>query len=296
MGALRRRGGGVSGTPATHRPVSRLRWTAAGVEAGRRQAPEEAAVALVFDGGTEAVMMATPADFEDFAMGFALTEGVIAAPAEVVSIETVEQPLGFEVRMFLRGEVGGALARRRRTRAGPVGCGLCGVDSLEAALPALSPVASDLRVTPEDIVEAMRALAAGQPLFAATRAVHAAAWFRPGQAIALVREDVGRHNALDKVAGALARAGIDAGQGVLLLTSRLSVDLVQKAARIGAPVLACVSAPTALSLRAAEAAGITVAAIVRDDGLEVFSHPRRLGLAAPGAVGEEEDHDLRALR
>jgi FdhD protein len=161
-----------------------------------------------------------------------------------------------------------------------VGCGLCGVESIDAAVPALPRVASRVVVAPGDIVAAMKALAPLQTINRATHAVHAAALFMPGEGVVAVREDVGRHNALDKLAGALVRGGRSAADGVILMTSRVSVELVQKAARMGAPVLAAISAPTSLALREAEAAGITLVGVVRDDGLEVFTHTERVRAGA----------------
>ncbi len=241
-----------------------------------RVIPEEAAVAFVYDAGAEAVMMATPADLEDFALGFSLTEGIIRHSGEIRDLEIAPQARGIELRIWLKPRRGQALAKRRRARAGPTGCGLCGVESLADALPSPPRVDTPLMVTAAEIVAAMADLAGRQALNLATRAVHAAALYVPGHGIVAVREDVGRHNALDKLAGALARADRAAGDGVILMTSRLSVELVQKAAAIGAPMVAAVSAPTALALRTAEAAGITLIGVARADGLEVFTHPWRV--------------------
>jgi FdhD protein len=264
----------------TSRALARIAYTPGkGARDGVRVAAEEAAIALVFDGGAEAVMMATPADLEDFGIGFALTEGVVRAASEIKSIEIVELERGIEVRMWLEREIAADLLKRRRTRAGPVGCGLCGIDSIEAALPDLPHVDAQIALSPGAILAGMRAMNAGQELSAATRAVHAAAFLDARDGVIAVREDVGRHNALDKLAGALARSGRSASSGAILLSSRLSVDLVQKAARIGAPAIACVSAPTALAVRTAQEAGIAIAAIVRDDGFEAFTYPERFGLS-----------------
>ena len=240
-----------------------------------RTLPAEVPVAFVYDGSAEAVMMATPADCEDFALGFSLNDRIISGRNGIASLEIIEGIRGIELRIAIAAGSASALTRRRRRRFGPVGCGLCGVESLEDALPALPPVSAQLSVTPAEIIAAMREMSAHQSLNRETRAVHAAGFFVPGQGIVAVREDVGRHNALDKLAGALARAGRDASEGVILMTSRLSVELVQKAAVMVAPVIAAVSAPTALAVKEAEAAGITVAGIVRDDGLEIFTHATR---------------------
>lgn len=249
---------------------------------GAREIAEERAIAFIVDGGAEAVMMATPADLEDFAYGFALTDGLAGAADDIGELEIAENELGIEVRMWLRDGAGAAHAARRRWRAGPAGCGLCGVESLADAMRPVAVVDASLRLSAHEITAAMAELASLQPLNQATRAVHAAALYVPGAGVQLVREDVGRHNALDKLAGALFRQGRDARDGAILMTSRVSIELVQKAARIGAPVLAAVSAPTSLALRAADAAGICVCGVVRADGLEVFTRPDRIIQAGVG--------------
>ena len=238
---------------------------------GMRAVPEETAVAFVYDGGSEAVMMASPADLEDFVIGFSLNEGIITDLAQIARMEQFDAPLGIEMRLWLSAGLSARLSARRRHRAGPTGCGLCGVESLEDALPKLAKVDSAVVLSAPEIMAAMAQMADLQSLNHQTRAVHAAGFFRPGQGVVLVREDVGRHNALDKLAGAMARQGLTAKDGAILMTSRLSVELVQKAAAMGAGVLAAVSAPTALALRTAEAAGMCLVGVVRSDGLEVFT-------------------------
>ncbi|WP_293905453.1 formate dehydrogenase accessory sulfurtransferase FdhD [Phenylobacterium sp.] len=257
------------------RPYGRTRWTTSGPETGRRELPEETAVALVHDATTTAVMMATPADLEDFAVGFSLTERLIAAPDEITGLEVVPAADGIELRIWLRQSAATALASRRRTLAGPTGCGLCGIDSLAEAARPPPRVPQGFSVSPAAIHAAMAALSPAQHLGAATRAVHAAAWWTPADGIVALREDVGRHNALDKLVGALARSSVRAGDGLLLLTSRVSVEMVQKAAMMNAQVLVAVSAPTALAVRTAQAAGMTLVAVARDDAFEVFTHPQR---------------------
>ncbi|SMO58733.1 formate dehydrogenase accessory sulfurtransferase FdhD [Paracoccus laeviglucosivorans] len=255
-----------------------LRWDGAWHDAALPPEPEECPVAIVIDGMSQAVLMATPHDLRDFALGFALTEGLIANPADVLEFEQAEVAAdGFpahEARLWLRPGLAAGLAERRRSMVGPVGCGLCGVDSIAQALPAIVPVTSDWAMPPEDVSRAMQALAAGQVLRRDTPAIHGAAFWNGHTAV--VREDVGRHNALDKLAGALADRGIDAGQGAIVMSSRLSVDLVQKAARIGAPVLIGASAPTGLALDWAARAGITVIARARGDRFDLHTHPRRI--------------------
>jgi FdhD protein len=256
--------------------VGRARWRDGAADAGRRSIPEETPVAITYDASTYAVMMATPLDLEDFAVGFSLTEGVVTRPEDIREVQIVPSALGVEARMWLTAPEAAALAGRRRRIAGPTGCGLCGIDSLAEAAKTAPIVAGALSLTADQVLEAMAALAPAQALNAETRAVHAAAFWRPGEGLVAVREDVGRHNALDKLAGALARAAEDGAPGAVLLTSRVSVEMVQKTAVLGAPILIAVSAPTALAVKTAEQAGITLAAVARSDGFEVFTHAERI--------------------
>ncbi|MFN3514138.1 MAG: formate dehydrogenase accessory sulfurtransferase FdhD [Phenylobacterium sp.] len=242
----------------------------------RRAVPQEAAVALVHDASTTAVMMATPADLEDFAIGFSLTEGVIESLDDILDLDVVERADGWEARIWLAARRSAALTARRRRLAGPTGCGLCGVESLAEAARAARPAPPGGEASAADVQAALSDLTAAQALGAVTRAVHAAGWWSPGEGYVCLREDVGRHNALDKLAGALARREAARPEGLLVLTSRVSVEMVQKAAAMGAPILVAISAPTSLAVRTAEAAGVTLVAVARDDGFEVFSHPDRI--------------------
>ena len=244
---------------------------------GSRALPEEIPCALSFGGTTQAVMMATPADLEDFGIGFALSEAIARSAADIVSLEVVDADRGFDVQMRLSDDVQAAFSRRRRQMAGPVGCGLCGIESIEEALRSLPDRKQvDLTINSEDVREAIRSLSAHQTLRAETGAVHAAGFYRPGRGIMCVREDVGRHNALDKLIGAMARAGLDAASGAIVITSRVSVDMVQKAVIAGTGVLVAVSAPTALAVRTAEAAGLTLVGIARGADFEIFTRPDRI--------------------
>lgn len=243
-----------------------------------RVLPEETPVALVYDGSTHAVMMASPQDLDDFAVGFSLSEGHIDNASDIASLDIVEQDTGIELRLWMTPGAGHRLAVRRRAMLGPTGCGICGVESLEQALPTLQPVTSALKVSAVQIEAAMASMAPAQRLNAEARALHAAGIWTLERGLVALREDVGRHNALDKLAGAMARSATSAADGILVMTSRISIELVQKAAVMGAPVLVAVSAPTALAVRTAEAAGITLVGIARDDSFEVFTHPERIAM------------------
>ncbi|MBA8877009.1 formate dehydrogenase accessory sulfurtransferase FdhD [Phyllobacterium myrsinacearum] len=249
-----------------------------------RMVPEETPVAFSYNGTTHAVMMASPADMEDFAVGFSLSEGIISGLAEISEIAIEDHGEGIDIQLLLADEAGQELTDRRRRMAGPVGCGLCGIESIEQAL---KPVASvddvQLHLTPDDLAQAVRLLSPLQPLHNETGAVHAAGFFVPGKGIVAAREDVGRHNALDKLAGALCRSRVSGTAGAVVITSRVSIEMVQKAAIIGASVLIAVSAPTALAVRTAQAAGMTLVALVRGDEFDVFTRHERIPVAAAEA-------------
>jgi FdhD protein len=257
-----------------------------GLVEGMRIIPEETAIALTYNGGSYAVMMGTPRDLRDFAVGFSLSEGIIQSPNDLDSLDIVELDDGIELRMWLAQAKADRLSERRRHIAGPTGCGLCGIDSIAEAVRPAAIVAQGQSFSPREIMAAMQAIPPLQPINIETRAVHAAAFWMPTRGIVALREDVGRHNALDKLAGALAHEKLAAGKGMVLLTSRVSVEMVQKTAAMGAPLMIAVSAPTALAVRMADAAGITLAAIARADGFEIFTHPGRIvpGMTTQGIV------------
>ena len=255
-----------------------IRVSEAKAIAHERLVPVETPVAFVYNGTTYAVMMATPDDLEAFAYGFSLSEGIVATKNEIKSLEVMRHNNGIELQMWLDEARAQKLAERRRHLAGPTGCGLCGIESLEEAVAASPVVMSTTRFAPADIAKALTALAPGQALNLKTHAVHGAGFWTSGRGLVAIAEDVGRHNALDKLAGKLALQGVDPATGVVLLTSRVSVEMVQKTARAGAPVIVAVSAPTDLAIRTAEEAAITLVAVARPDAFEIFTHPERLGL------------------
>ena len=239
--------------------------------------PEETPVALSYAGTTHAVMMATPSDFEDFALGFSITEGIVGSPDEIESIVVEEAGPGVDIQIRLKDAANRRFEARRRRLAGPVGCGLCGIESIEEAMRAVRPIGDlSLTLSARDVTRSVGLLAKSQPLHADTGAVHAAGFYVPGKGIVAAREDVGRHNALDKLAGALARAVINGASGAVVVTSRVSVEMVQKTAAIGAPAIIAVSAPTALAIRMAEDAGLSLVALVRGEEFDIFTHPERI--------------------
>jgi FdhD protein len=271
--------------PNLPKSVARLPRTASragGLEVGHRSIPEETAIAFTYNGGSHAVMMGTPADFEDFAIGFSLSEGIIEMAEDISGLEVVYSELGVELRMWLPDTRMKAYSTRRRHLVGPAGCGLCGIESLNEALRPARTVADGVHLAPEAISAAMAALSPEQMLNRETRAVHGAAFWQAGKGIIAIREDVGRHNALDKLVGSLARRRIHGGSGIVLLTSRISVEMVQKTAILGASILVAVSAPTALAVRVAEACGMTLVAIARGQDFEIFSHSDRITASVRG--------------
>jgi len=239
-----------------------------------RELSEEVPIALVYGGETLAVMMGTPEDLLDFATGFTLTEGIARTFSP---IHIVRHPNGIECRLTLDADGRRAFEHRRRATTGGSSCGLCGIGSLARAVSAPPTVGGrELRLTMQVVRDAITALADHQPLHDRTRAAHAAGFVVPGRGLVLVREDIGRHNALDKLAGAVVRAGLDPASGAVVLTSRVSIEMVQKAAALGAAAILAVSAPTALAVRTARVAGQTLVGNVRGGRFDVFAHPFRL--------------------
>jgi formate dehydrogenase accessory protein FdhD len=252
------------------------RLTAAGTESLDEVVAEEVAVALVYNGISHAVMMATPRDLEDLARGFSFTERIVEKPSEIYDVEVEAAGRGIEVRLEIASQRMAALQERRRNLAGRTGCGLCGVESLDAALRPVPPTPAHGSVSRAAIGRAMAALPAAQRLNRENGATHAAGWAASDGCLIAVREDVGRHNALDKLAGALIRADEVPAGGFVVVTSRCSYEMVQKASAIGAAAIAAVSAPTSLAIETAAEAGLALAAFVRDGRLTAYAHAERI--------------------
>lgn len=227
----------------------------------------ESPVALEFNGLAYAVMMATPADLEDFATGFALTEGLAQTPADISDIAVAQVPKGWIVRAQLAGLGTDKLTERVRTRVAESSCGLCGIENLEAIAQPLPPVSPHSAIAPAAIFAALAALPPLQVLGRATGAAHAAAFASPGGEILALREDVGRHTAMDKLVGALARSGQQPAPGFILSTARCSYEIVEKAVRSGATTLVTISLPTSMAVDRAKACGLSLWVLARDDSV-----------------------------
>ena len=257
-------------TAHEHRAV---RITPADSAPGTRALANEVPVALEFDGEPYAVMMLTPADLEDFAVGFALSERIVAKPSEIARIDIRYGSRGIGIDVRLEKEHSARLAQRRRAIPGQSGCGICGLTTIEEALPQLAPLRAAPRITAKALFKALSALPGWQALNQETGAVHAASFCSADGEILAVREDVGRHNAFDKVIGHLARETIDSASGFALLTSRCSYELVQKAVLARIPILVTISAPTELAVSIAAEANLTLIALARRDSVLVFNNP-----------------------
>ncbi len=255
------------------------RWAEGRLESASELVADEVPVALVYNGISHAVMLASPKDLEDFAVGFSLAERIVPDARDIYDIEVEEAAHGIAIEMRIATGAMLQLKETRRARLGKTGCGLCGIESLawfdDEAL-ALRVNASAARFDPDALHRAMAAMAARQDLHHATGAVHAAGWANADGELLCVREDIGRHNALDKLVGALVRGKVDVANGFAVVTSRASFEMVQKAARAGFPLLAAISAPTALAVQLAQNAGLTLAGFVRGGRHVLYSHPERL--------------------
>jgi len=237
---------------------------------------EERPVGLLYQGIPHVVMLASPADLEDLGVGFTLSEGIVPDRKDIHSVEMISKDDSLTVNLQVSSDSFAALLRRRRNLTGRTGCGLCGVETVEEAIRNPQPISGGVRVTRDELHAELASLHTRQQINQITGSVHAAAWAVPGKGIQLVREDVGRHNALDKVIGALVRAEVDCREGYFIITSRASFEMVQKAAMVGVSFVAAVSAPTALAIDVANTAGVTLVGFAREDRHVIYSHPHRL--------------------
>lgn len=237
---------------------------------------EEVPIVLVYNGISHVVMLATPTNLEDFALGFSITEGIIQNSKEFLSARVYQRANGIEVSIKIPPERFQCLSDKGRNLTGRTGCGLCGASTLKQAIRQPVPVHSTVTVSAEQLSSALADLQHKQSLNQLTGAIHAAAWVEPERGIVELREDVGRHNALDKLLGLLSRTGRDINGGFVIVTSRASYELVQKTAFMGIGLLVAISAPTGLAIRLAEQAGVTLVGFARDNKHVVYSHGHRL--------------------
>ncbi|MDD2722676.1 MAG: formate dehydrogenase accessory sulfurtransferase FdhD [Methylovulum sp.] len=237
---------------------------------------EEVPISLVYNGVPHVVMLATPTNLEEFALGFSITEGIISNPQELLSTRIYNRSNGIEVQLKIPEQHFQCLADKGRNLTGRTGCGLCGASTLKQAIRQPAPVHGDLTVKSEELFSALAEVKQRQKLNKLTGSVHAAAWAVPGQGIVDLREDVGRHNALDKLIGLLLKTNKNLSTGFVIVTSRASYEMVQKTAFVGITLLAAISAPTGLAIRLANEAGLTLIGFARDTQHVVYTHPQRL--------------------
>jgi FdhD protein len=252
------------------------RWTRGRSSHTTDWVAEERPVALVYHDVPHVVMLATPADLEDFGVGFTLSEGLVERPDEIRGVEVTQGAESSDVHISVAWERFTQLLQRRRNLAGRTGCGLCGAETAADAIRELAPVPAGVSITAEELHTMIAQLPARQLINARTGSVHGAAWVVPGRGIQVVREDVGRHNALDKAIGALVREHTDFTTGYMVITSRASYEMVQKAATVGISLLVALSAPTAFAVRLAQRSGLTLVAFARADRHVVYTHPHRV--------------------
>lgn len=260
--------------PVVQLPVRR--WRDGQWEQAQDSVAEEVPVELLFNSIPHLVMLATPSDLADLGVGFALSESLVQHPAEIREVVAAVTPQGHQLRLSVTQERLSELLDRRRHLTGRTGCGVCGAETLDDAIRQPPPVAAGGVLKHADLLRCLAGLRDLQPLGGQTGSLHAAAWVDWQGRIELVREDVGRHNALDKVIGARVRAGLGFESGFALISSRASYEMVQKAATMGIRLLVAVSAPTALAVRLAEATGITLVGFAREHQQVAYTHPERL--------------------
>jgi formate dehydrogenase accessory protein FdhD len=238
----------------------------------------EVPIALSYNGRSHVVMMGTPADLEDFAVGFSIAEGIVDDVDEIEDIACSDSGKGLRVSVAIPPAWAARIENQQRNLAGRTGCGLCGVTTIEQALRPLPPVPAGPPVAASAIAASLEALPAQQKINRETGAVHAAAFADRNGSLLAVREDIGRHNAFDKLIGAVARAGLEPADGFALITSRCSMEMVQKAATFGFPLLVAISAPTSLAIELAEDCGLTLVAFARGAKFNVYTHGERVSI------------------
>ena len=256
--------------------TSTVRWDEGTRTEQDERIVEETPVAIIYNRIPHVVMMATPADLEDFTLGFSLTEELIQSPEDLEHVDVQRYSKGVEIQATVAERCAAVIAERTRRLTGRTGCGICGADSVDAVLKQIHPVPPGPAIPTSAIRRALDALAANQPLNAATGSVHAAAWVGLDGTPQLIREDVGRHNALDKLVGAAVAAKVKPGDGFVVVTSRASFEMVQKATVLGAPLLVAISGPTGLAVRVARESGLTLVGFARGGRLTVYTHPDRI--------------------
>ncbi|HTO73719.1 MAG TPA: formate dehydrogenase accessory sulfurtransferase FdhD [Gemmatimonadales bacterium] len=264
------------GTAEPLRDQAAVRWQGGRAESRVERIVEEVPVAIAYNRQAHVVMMATPADLEDFALGFTLTEELIQRADQFRGVDVIRYSRGIELQVAVAPEQDAIIAERNRKLTGRTGCGICGADSVDAVLRPVRRVQPGQPIHVGAIQEALSGLTPGQVINIESGAVHAAAWATAEGHVELVREDVGRHNALDKLVGAVVKRGIDPATGFVLVTSRASFEMVQKATVLGVPLLAAISGPTGLAVRVANEAGLTLVGFARGDRLTVYTHPGRV--------------------
>lgn len=269
---------GVESASNGYGPVDIRRYKNQQASDGSDQVAHEVPVALVFNGISHAVMLATPLDLSDFALGFSFSEGIINQTSDVYDMEQFVHPdVGIEIHLTIATAAFAQLKERRRSMVGRTGCGLCGLESLtafESGIAGIKVAESGFVISQANLFKAFGALQSAQPVNAITGSMHAAAWINAAGEVLLVREDLGRHNALDKLIGALLDQ--DRRAGAVIMTSRASYELAQKTARAGIAMLATISAPTSLAIGLAQRSGLTLAGFVRNSSVVVYSHPERI--------------------
>ncbi len=262
--------------PAPVVTVEVERWREGAVESATDEVADEQPVAFKYHGVSHVVMLATPADLEDLAVGFTLSEAIVLTPLEIRSVAQTVLDGSLEVNLDIAPERFSALLKRHRNLTGRTGCGMCGAETLSDAIREPPALGAGLEISSRGLQDALAMLSAHQTFNARTGSIHAAAWVVPGEGVRLLREDVGRHNALDKLIGALVRQGENLDRGYVIMTSRASYEIVQKAATVGIAAIVAVSAPTAFAIRAAREFGVTLVGFARPGRHVIYARGDRL--------------------